>query len=1036
MKKSLSILLSFSLLFPLSSLNTEAQIQKSYTSKDLIKNPSLVYEVGERRKAERKALESIDSDHDGLNNLIETNLGLDPQKTDSDKDKKLDKDEDTDQDGLSNLKEVKINTNPAAKDTDFDGLSDFTEANILKSNPLEIDSNNNGIKDGLDKIGGQTSYDSKKGLYKALIPKNKWNIQGSVIGTGYIPHKFQIRETPILLLQQTESNTKFDLMSTDSSLTFELAIPIKDSSYNPKLYRYKYQNKKSKKNAELELVENQKFDKGSKAIHAKVTGGDSFIVLSESKIHLVKNTKSILVESLNKSQHDIKIKGFPDFKINKNAIDKNGIYSIKKKVYDTTQKKEVLLEAQYKISSAETTTNTTYVSMQPRTSESGLPYTFLIHGWTGDSTTFGFENGWSPSDENYSKANLNLSGSQSFTGKSFNVGDTQSLNNPDVHFITNIKTDVICDNESCREDPNNPETNRIGIYLASDSRSGGLSYTPNVDLFLFEYQNDFSDVFLNAHHLDSYIKNLKNMNIIPDNAITAIVAHSMGGLVSRYFIENIDQQGTINKLITIGTPHFGVQYSPVGDLGRNSSCFWDNQPSSNGCVPLTGVHPNTKYSFYAGSSDSKSSQGMTHPPHFDVIKNSYGYKSYEEYYTKDPSWTNVFGGELMMGDGVVSVDSALGSDGKYTGTPKPPIKANRLYLRYTTGNPENIHSPFLLSDTEHILPQVFNDLYSTGEPYLERISGANRYATSANVSKKLYPNGTKNIVIASGELYPDALSGGPLAALKGGPLLLTQKAVLPSEIKNEIQRLKPTHATILGSDGAVSIIVEQEIKNLGISTERIGGANRFETSAKIAEKIYDAYDPAIVPNEAFVVSGLDFPDGLIASSPASQARFPILLVGNSLPIEIENVIKSRNMKEFITVSTNGKIPQTVRDKLATYGKVSFISGSNIYQTAVKLHEHIKLISGLKRELRMFHSLKFVFAAGTNFPDGLSGGPLAAAQHASIILVPTESLPPEIDSLFQSQGISMGYILGSTGAVSSNVETRIKQWMIYFYGRLF
>lgn len=40
-----------------------------------------------------------------------------------------------------------------------------------------------------------------------------------------------------------------------------------------------------------------------------------------------------------------------------------------------------------------------------------------------------------------------------------------------------------------------------------------------------------------------------------------IVAHSMGGIVARYFVQALGGDGTVRKLITLGTPHEGTELS-------------------------------------------------------------------------------------------------------------------------------------------------------------------------------------------------------------------------------------------------------------------------------------------------------------------------------------------------------------------------------------------------------------------------------------------------------------------------------------------
>jgi len=71
---------------------------------------------------------------------------------------------------------------------------------------------------------------------------------------------------------------------------------------------------------------------------------------------------------------------------------------------------------------------------------------------------------------------------------------------------------------------------------------------------------------------------------------------------------------------------------------------------------------------------------------------------------------------------------------------------------------------------------------------VDRIAGPNRYATAAAVSKSTFDS-SGVIFIATGENFPDALAGGPVAGQLGGPILLVQKDAVPGNTSNEIARL-------------------------------------------------------------------------------------------------------------------------------------------------------------------------------------------------------------------------------------------------------
>lgn len=130
---------------------------------------------------------SIDSDNDGLVDLLEEYYGTDKNEVDTDKDGLTDfqeltqlktdplkvytndngvsdYDEDKDEDGLSNGYEYYIGTNPIEMDSDNDGLNDGDEINNYKTNPLDKDTDGDGatdfweIENGFDPLTFDNSF--------------------------------------------------------------------------------------------------------------------------------------------------------------------------------------------------------------------------------------------------------------------------------------------------------------------------------------------------------------------------------------------------------------------------------------------------------------------------------------------------------------------------------------------------------------------------------------------------------------------------------------------------------------------------------------------------------------------------------------------------------------------------------------------------------------------------------------------------------------------------------------------------------------
>ena len=82
---------------------------------------------------------------------------------------------DTDKDGLTDWNEIQVyRTDPAKADTDGDGLSDGAEVNIYKTDPIKADSDNDGFADGLEVSNGSNPLDagSTPGAGAALFAVN------------------------------------------------------------------------------------------------------------------------------------------------------------------------------------------------------------------------------------------------------------------------------------------------------------------------------------------------------------------------------------------------------------------------------------------------------------------------------------------------------------------------------------------------------------------------------------------------------------------------------------------------------------------------------------------------------------------------------------------------------------------------------------------------------------------------------------------------------------------------------------------------
>ncbi len=89
-----------------------------------------------------------------------------------------------------------------------------------------------------------------------------------------------------------------------------------------------------------------------------------------------------------------------------------------------------------------------------------------------------------------------------------------------------------------------------------------------------------------------------------------------------------------------------------------------------------------------------------------------------------------------------------------------------------------------------------------------RLSGANRYDTSAAISAASFAPDVSVVYVATGLKFPDALAGAVVAAMGPGPMLLIPGGSIPPAVAAELARLSPGRIVILGGVSVISDSVE------------------------------------------------------------------------------------------------------------------------------------------------------------------------------------------------------------------------------------
>lgn len=222
----------------------------------------------------------------------------------------------------------------------------------------------------------------------------------------------------------------------------------------------------------------------------------------------------------------------------------------------------------------------------------------------------------------------------------------------------------------------------------------------------------------------------------------------------------------------------------------------------------------------------------------------------------------------------------------------------------------------------------------TAEASVSRIGGSSRYETSARIAGSVYSQ-SGTVIIARGDQaggFTDGLASSVLAGVLNAPVLLTDPDTLPDAVINIITDLGATEVVVLGGSKAISVQVVAALERLGLSVKRIGGKDRFETAALIAE---EAITRGATADYVFVVNGFATADSLLAAPAAFRNGAPILLItGNTIPEATANMLEKLDISRVYIVGGPAVISNSVENRLGSLIGTCRLGGANRYATSV------------------------------------------------------------------------------------------------------
>ncbi|MHB0741127.1 cell wall-binding repeat-containing protein [Peptostreptococcus anaerobius] len=246
-----------------------------------------------------------------------------------------------------------------------------------------------------------------------------------------------------------------------------------------------------------------------------------------------------------------------------------------------------------------------------------------------------------------------------------------------------------------------------------------------------------------------------------------------------------------------------------------------------------------------------------------------------------------------------------------------------------------LKAPILLTDTNKLDPRVAAEIQRLGakdviivggnksvseavkkelakfdKDAVERIYGRDRYETSAQVARRVVGITGKlgHAVVASGEVFADALAVAPYASREGYPILLVRANNLPKSVKDAITELAINRVTIAGGYITVNKSLEASLPTV---VERLSGRTRYETAIAIADKKFSG------SKETFLANGEHWMDALVIGPVGGISDRPILLTpANNAPKSLKDYIAKSKIEKITAIGGTSMVSDRVLNELS------------------------------------------------------------------------------------------------------------------------
>ncbi|RLG70346.1 MAG: hypothetical protein DRO11_06410 [Methanobacteriota archaeon] len=228
------------------------------------------------------------------------------------------------------------------------------------------------------------------------------------------------------------------------------------------------------------------------------------------------------------------------------------------------------------------------------------------------------------------------------------------------------------------------------------------------------------------------------------------------------------------------------------------------------------------------------------------------------------------------------------------------------------------------------------------------------------------------------------------------PIVTVSKKGLDNLTKEMIEKINPKKILIVGGPEAVPPAIEKTLLNMGYKTTRIGGEDRYETAALVAEKYWGG-----AAENVLLVDGEQPALSLVSTPLAHKLGAPILYVKKEgIPETTLKTLRSLKPKRCIIIGATG----LEEELLGVCGEVESLSGETPGETSV-------LVSiETRKPLRP----RAVAIFNVENPLTYNAAQFAVLKGGTVLLVDSKGVPEVVAEYLHRNRFSLRWIVFTAG----------------------